>query len=290
MRRLAQVIICCVPAMILNVGGATAETMQLIVNGQERTFLIERPAVQAPQPTIIMLHGAGGTAAGIASASGLVQLALRRGFVAVFPQGLVANRWNFYPSGKESATFLQFGQQGGGIPDDIAFLKMLVADLVRRGISDPQRFYLAGYSNGGFMTLRMICVDAGTFAAVGLLMSGMPELIGADCRPSRPVPVLMIKGTADQVVPYDGGLVGNALPVWSNERLLAFFHRLNGCDGTAQQSLAAGQPAQKIEIELWTKCTGAPVILHRIIGGGHALPATLNVGEVLADFFSDKVK
>ena len=68
--------------------------------------------------------------------------------------------------------------QIGGVRDDVGFLKFLVADLVRRGVSDPKRIYLAGFSNGGFMTLRMICTNSGLFAAVGLLASGMPEGLG----------------------------------------------------------------------------------------------------------------
>ncbi len=206
-----------------------ASVTALVVNGQARTFLLERPAGQGPRPTIIMLHEAGGSAAGIARESGLARLAPQQGFAAVFPQGLVANRWNPYPPGKETAGFIQMGRQVGGVPDDVAFLRLLVGELVRRGISDPKRIYLAGNSNGGFMTLRMVCVDVATFAAIALLSSGMPEPTGADCRPAKPIPVLMIKGSADQVVPTGGGLVANVLGVWPTQRLVGFFRELNGC-------------------------------------------------------------
>ena len=46
--------------------GAYAETMQLVIDGQPRTYLLERPHVSGPRPTLIALHGAGGTAQGIA--------------------------------------------------------------------------------------------------------------------------------------------------------------------------------------------------------------------------------
>jgi poly(3-hydroxybutyrate) depolymerase len=59
---------------------------------------------------------------------------------------------------------------------------MLVADLVRRGISDPKRIYLAGRSLAGVMALRMACVDSGIFAAIGLLISAMPDATSADCQ------------------------------------------------------------------------------------------------------------
>jgi polyhydroxybutyrate depolymerase len=123
---------------LFTIYGIAAEPMQLVVNGQARTFLLERPVAQGPRPTIIMLHGAGSTAANIAQDTGLAQLAPREGLVAVFPEGR-GSRWNWFPPGEESAKDVQFFQQQGGLPDDVAFLKILVADLVRRGVSDPKR-------------------------------------------------------------------------------------------------------------------------------------------------------
>jgi polyhydroxybutyrate depolymerase len=76
-------------------------------------------------------------------------------------------------------------QQHGGAPDDVAFLKALVADFVRRGISHPKQVYLAGTSAGGIMTLRMVCTGDGTFAAIALLAASMPEPTGADCACQR---------------------------------------------------------------------------------------------------------
>jgi len=155
--------------VILTTGsGVAAEPMQLVVNGQTRTFVLERPAVAGPRPTIIVLHGAGSSGAREAQ-SDLGRLAPQAGFVTVFPDGR-ANRWNHLPPGKESAQFVQVFQQHGGAPDDVAFLKALVADLVRLGISDPKQVYLAGISAGGVMTLRMVCMGDGTFAAIALLV------------------------------------------------------------------------------------------------------------------------
>jgi uncharacterized caspase-like protein/predicted esterase len=164
-----------------------AQATQLTVDGRTRTYLLARPSAQGPRPTLILLHGFGSTGADIAKRSGLDQSAPRAGFVGVFPDGL-RNRWNPFPPGKEPAQFVEGSREVGGIPDDVGFLKALVADLVRRGISDPKRIYLAGLSNGGFMTLRMICADAPLMAAAAVLVSGMLDLVGADCHPAKPVP------------------------------------------------------------------------------------------------------
>jgi polyhydroxybutyrate depolymerase len=167
---------------------------------------------------------------------------------------------------------------------------MIVADLVRRRIADPKRIYISGTSNGGFMALRMICVDAEMFAALGLIISGMPDAVSATCKATKAIPVLIVKGTADQIVPHAGGLVANVLPVWPTERLVTYFLRLNTCNGPAQQAILPGQHLQRIEIDRWTTCAGAPVVLYRIVGGGHFVPPTFQVGEALVDFFQDKVR
>ena len=69
--------------------------------------------------------------------------------------------------GRESPQAIELFRRFGGPPNDIGFLKMLVADLVRRGIADAARIYLAGLSNGGFMTLRMFCFEPGLIAGIG---------------------------------------------------------------------------------------------------------------------------
>ena len=113
-------------------GQRTTETIE--AGGIQRTFVMVRPATQGPLPTIVMLHGNGGRAAGLPQATGLGPLARREGFVAVFPDG-IAHAWN-----SSSALARLIGQRSGNpAPDDVAFLKALVAKLVQRGIADSSR-------------------------------------------------------------------------------------------------------------------------------------------------------
>ena len=291
MNRFTEAFTLSVLAVLTIVSGVAAEPMQLVVNGQTRTFVLERPAVAGPRPTIIVLHGAG-SSGGREAQSDLGRLGPQAGFVAVFPDGR-ANRWNHLPPGKESAQFVEVFQQHGGAPDDVAFLKALVADLVRRGISDPKQVYLAGISAGGIMTLRMVCMGDGTFAAIALLVASMPEPTGADCRLPTPLPVLMINGTADNVMPYGGGLgilpnsnVRGVYSVWPAERLVAFFRQHNGCAEPAEKSVFPGQDPQKVEVERSTKCSGGPVHFYRVVGGEHNLRLQApNASQLLLDFF-----
>lgn len=271
-------------AMVLGATFARAETIQISVNGQQRTYIIEAPSVPGPRPTIIMLHGAGRQGADIAWDTGLGQSAPRAGWIAVFPNGR-AGRWNFFPPGKETAKDLSFFQQNGGLPDDVGFIRQIVSDLVRRGISDPRRVYISGLSLGGVMALRITCVDPGTFASAGLLIAAMSEVTGADCRPSKPLPLLFINGTADTAIPYAGGLSQRGDPIWSAGRLGEFFRKLNGCAGNPEQSVFPGNHPHKIEIEHWPRCAGGVVVHYRVVGGGHSIPTSMNAGQLLLNFF-----
>jgi polyhydroxybutyrate depolymerase len=59
-------------------------------------------------------------------------------------------------------------------------------------------------SNGGFLSYRLACEAADSFAAIAPVAGvlGIPEM---DCTPSRPVTVMHFHGTADGLVPYNGG-------------------------------------------------------------------------------------
>jgi len=274
--------------MVLFVRGVAAEPMQLVVDGRSRTIVLERSGAPGARPTIIMLHGAGGDRTDYYFPD-LAQIASRAGFVMVRPQG-VGGRWNIFPPGKISAGDAQFFEQQGGIPDDVAFLKMVVADLTKRGISDPKRIYLAGLSLGGVMTLRIACVDVELFAGLGLFISAMPEVFGASCRMAKPVPVLMMSGTADQRLPYAGGRSAAGENIWATERLLGFLRGLNGCAQAPLRSALPGTHPQKIEIELSAKCSGAPVNFYRVVGGGHDVPRSMSPSQMLVEFFRDKVR
>jgi len=276
---------CLITLMLLS--GVAAEPMQLTVNGQVRTLLLMRPGEQGPRPTVIVLHGGNGSADQEAELSGFAKLGPPRGFATVFPQAK-AGYWNFFPPGKESGQFKKYFQRLGGLPDDVAFVKMIAAELIQKGVSDPKRIYLVGRSLGGVMTLRLACLEAGTFAAVGLLISTMPEVMGSECQPARPMPMLIINGTDDRVLPYRGERSMKGDVLWSTPRLVEFFRKLNGCPEPERQSLVPVKHASNIVVERSTSCSGAPVILYSIVGGGHDVPAEFNATQTLLDFFATK--
>ena len=162
-----------------------------------RTYLVHVPAGYRPDravPAVLLLHGNGGSAADLDQVSGLSELADRRGFLAVYPQGLGV--------GAGRSFWAAAGRIEGGV-DDLRFTADLLDDLQARLCVDPARVAAAGFSAGGGVTARMACDLAGRVASVAVVAGALYSEPG-ECRPSRPVPILAIHGTDDIVVPYGG--------------------------------------------------------------------------------------
>jgi polyhydroxybutyrate depolymerase len=227
------------------------------------------PAAQAPAPTLIVLHGATISADMTARWSGFVESAAKRGFAAVFPEG-ICRLWN--------------DGRGDGLSssDDVGFLSRLTQELAARGTAERDRIYLAGISNGGMMTLRMLCEVPELYAGAATVIANMPGETGASCRLKKPMPVVMFNGTADPLVPYQGGGVGFAGTrgtVWAAERTAQFIAQANGCSGPATHPLRrpAKETIRVVRLD-WSACSsGQGVTLYRVEGGGHQLYGHTNI-------------
>lgn len=69
---------------------------------------------------------------------------------------------------------------------------------------DPDRIYVFGHSNGGFMAYWLACELSDEVTAIAVL-AGSDYPTDADCQPSRPVSVLHLHGDDDELVFYEGG-------------------------------------------------------------------------------------
>lgn len=254
-------------------GGPGFESIQ--INTGLRTFTRYTPnsvLVSGKRaPVVFALHGAKGRADKLQPYLGLNGVADKEGFIVVYPQG-VDDVWN---DGRENENR---GAQVQSATDDVQFLNILADSLVASGAANPGRLYLAGLSNGGFMALRMACNKGSRFAAFATVIASLPQAATADCAPGRPVALLMINGTEDDIVRYDGsegrfGVKGNlAVP-----EAAGFFANLNGCSASTEAAIDKRDPADPTSVSqrLWTGCNdGGTVALYTVTGGGHQAPAT----------------
>jgi len=253
----------------------TLESATVRVDGLDREYYYHRPATvrrAAPMSVVFALHGGAGKADKFADFLNFDTFVTARNLLVVYPQGY-ERHWN---DGRADTTITALQR---GI-DDIAFLRAVLGALAARFPVDRRWIYAAGISNGGMMILRLACEAADTFAAVAALSASFPEWLLPACRPARPIPVLLMNGTADRMVPYAGGAVGprprDRGRVRSTADTVARWVALNGCLG-APQVLSLPDVDRRdrstVTVERHLPCRrGTEVTLYRIEGGGHTWP------------------
>lgn len=245
------------------------ESRQTFRHGErDRSYLLYVPTPAAPhaRPLVLLLHGRLGDGAGMAKLTGFDALADREGLVVAYPDG-IRRSWadgrGATPADQEHV-------------DDVGFLTALVREIEARELIDPARVYVAGMSNGGFMSERLACEASATFAAVGVVAATLGETLAATCKPRRPVPIAYFNGTEDPLVPYAGGEIGGGRGrALGAEESVERWRRWNGC-GAAPTTRALPENAHDataVRERSWTACReGAAVVAYRIDGGGHSWP------------------
>ncbi len=268
-RRLRAAILVLVAFALTASASRADEERSLLIDGAQRNYRVHLPPNPGqPGPVVIALHGMLQSADGMDSYLGLNRVADRENFTVIYPYGL-GNAWK---DGRNPALRMTFWSPPG---DDVKFLTELVQTLVEQRIADAGRIYLVGLSNGGYMAYRMACERSDLFAAFATLSATVPTSYRTSCKPSRSVPVLMINGTADMIVPFYGNALPGVMSLYPVMYTAKLFAELNGCT-TAQESAVPGQAASATSVTLlyWSNCRErSAVVLFRVNNGGHQSPS-----------------
>jgi polyhydroxybutyrate depolymerase len=136
--------------------------------------------------------------------------------------------------------------------DDVGFVRMLVAQLQQEHSIDPARVFAAGHSNGGILAYRLACEGSDVFVAIGVQSSSLET---STCRPSRPVSVIHIHGTADRNLPLRGGKGPNGISGVSFRRPIDGAGTLAAADGCAAKPTTQRDAANHdVTITRWASC------------------------------------
>jgi polyhydroxybutyrate depolymerase len=189
--------------------------------------------------------------------------------------------------------------------DDVRFISNLIDEIVARHRVDRSRVYATGFSNGGMMALRLAVAIPEKLAAVSSVSGLLPRHLSF-LSPSRPIPVMIIQGTDDPIVPCGGGkLFGKHGEILSAVDTASYWSSRDGCSGpVGVQMLPDRDPGDgTVVFRVSYSCTGPgmEVVMLTIQGGGHTWPGTqivlpenksgktcrdINATEVIWDFFS----
>jgi len=192
-----------------------------------------------------------------------------------------------YPGGGGGYPRRGGGYPGGGRPggqrpaenraapaDDIEFLHQMLDQMAGKFSVDTTRIYATGLSEGGFMAMKAGCSLSDRIAAIAPVGAAMPKTM--ICLPSRPVPVVMINGTSDPVVPYGGGTEHNLeVKVISVEDTAKAWAKIDRCtEKPSQTKLPAREKGgMETKVETYDGChEGVQVVSFSVKGAGNTWP------------------
>lgn len=264
-------------------------------DGLERTYRVFVPSsynAHKTVPLLVLLHGGGSDGRQLVRFTGFNRIAEDEGMIVVTPDG-IEKHWN---DGRVSTGYLAHEQN----VDDVGFISKLIDLLKQQYRIDSRRVYVSGISNGGMMTFRLGIELPEKIAAIAPVVAALPEPLARLSSTNRPIPAVIINGTEDPLVNWDGGevrllrrKVGRTLSVPDSVK---FWANRNHCIDNPQVTILPdndpGDGMRVVKTE-YTAPGGADVTFYAVEGGGHTwhgprpfvqyLPAA-RIGRACRDF------
>jgi polyhydroxybutyrate depolymerase len=231
----------------------------MLVDGIKRAFVIYVPSTQdkdQKMPLVISLHGGLATPKGQFHLTGFKTIADREKFIVVCPA---------------SKKIFHDGRDNKGI-DDVKFIDQIIIYAINTYHADPQRVYVSGISNGGFLTSRLACELSNRIAAIAVVAATMDE--GEGYAPIKAMPVIYMHGTKDPVFSNKGGKIFGR-QVYSQDQVLKIWADLDKCGPKSVITTfpdAAHDGTSIIKEEYTNPATGFKVVGYTIVNGGHTWP------------------
>ena len=268
---------------------------------EERTYELFVPELEddALHPLVIVLHGGGGNGARSRGWLGLDELAQEREFFVVYPDGL-GTSWN-YGAGIRTP-------DGVIHPDDVGFLTWLIDVLASDYPIDTAQIFVAGMSDGAQMAYFLACSVPERLAGVAGVASTLAVWIAQNCV-NTPLPMLLIHGSADPIIPWDRRYnnAGDVVYLSATDGF-TFWVRRNGCDESAEAISVEDLPdvdtddSSTVRYLHAGECAdNADVRFYGVIGGGHTWPShpfdvefelgvinrDIDASQVIMDWFAE---
>jgi polyhydroxybutyrate depolymerase len=257
--------------------GENTQQKTIEVGGRQRTYYLHVPAdlpADKPAPLVLVFHGGGGNALGMERyLAKFSKLADQEHFLVAYLEG-IDKSWN----------------DGRGDPsnnaakenvDDLAFVMAMLDAIGKEHQIDPRRIYATGISNGAIFSHYLAANHADKIAAIAPVVGSIADPFYQQFHPSQPVSVLILQGTKDPLVPYEGGQIGqgnlgNRGKVIATDETVKLWVQADGCQTEpVVDALPDKDPDDGCTITRYTYGpgkNGVEVVLYKIEGGGHTWP------------------
>lgn len=175
--------------------GVAQRTFRL--GGVERRYLLHVPQghdVHRAAPLVLVSHGGGGNADGMARIMDIHAKAARLGMITAYPDAL---NGGFNAGPGVDGRSPNFGRSAIENVDDVGYIARVIDDVSAMAAVDPRRVFACGWSNGSAMSFRLAVELSDRIAAVAGVMSELSLMDPITMR--RPVPMMYFWGTDDPI-------------------------------------------------------------------------------------------
>ncbi|MEM8887210.1 MAG: hypothetical protein AAGD28_04420 [Bacteroidota bacterium] len=254
---------------------AKLQTDSLSLGGESRSFDWYAPSGKEDIRTILyVLHGSrsSGQEVRISTAFEFDKIADEEGILIVYPTGY-GNHWN------DCRASADYSANTADI-DDFAFFERMEEQLEQKLGSQFQHRFATGHSNGGHMCFKLALEHPDWIQGIAPISANLPIEENLDCKKRESfVPICLINGTADNINPYEGGLVeilGNASrgTVLSTDETMAYWTSLISCSNPQSEKLADTNVEDESHIirTSWDCQGSVQAINYQVVNGGHTIP------------------
>lgn len=242
-------------------------------------------------PVVFNFHGGGMTAAEQMFYSEMNKTADKHGFIVIYPTGKNLD-WN---------VGFEMSYKNGS--DDIGFVKAILDSLEKNYNIDQKSIYACGLSRGGFFTQRIAAELPQLFAAVASVSGPLPDSVRHFHQSKLKVSVMMIQGTDDKIVNFEGKASAYA----SAKETFYYWAKHNLLDSNrTKKNIINTDQKDGTQIDIYDiKDDSVAVSLVNIAGGGHTWPGSnpfniglplgktskeIDINEVIWEFFKTNKK
>ena len=261
-----------------------------------RSYLVHLPTDYDPQkkyPLIMVLHGIFSSPEAVAGFSDFNKSSDEKGFIACYPQGY-KDSWSI-------------GIKVGPAPkagiDDIKFFDMLLDSLNSEYSIDTSKVFFTGISNGGFMTSTLANKLSDRFSGMALICANMFAPIEDYVSDTKPMKVLLIGGTKDPLMKYEGEKFRRKYAFLGFPKTIAYWQERNQYAALSDSTIIDNDPKDKTSVIHYYNANhsnDSRLEMYKIIGGGHGWPGRekdfkrfflgrisreINTTDLISDFF-----
>ncbi|MDH4169966.1 MAG: hypothetical protein OEW42_10280 [Acidimicrobiia bacterium] len=228
------------------------------------------PAQAQGAPLVVLLHENGIDPDALLGLNGepapfgvWLDIAEREGFAVAAPMG--ERGWNDCRSDAPS----------NPSDDDVEFIGALIDEVTATYGTDPSRVFATGLSNGGHMSIRL--AEEAPDRIAGFAAIAAADSAASECVSSQTlVPALFMNGSADGLMPFDGGAMINGAMVFASDETVARWVERNGAAEATVETVDDVDPDDGSTVTIsryGAEPGGAPVVFYAVDGGGHNEPS-----------------